>query len=559
MSTALSAEHDWWRDAVVYQVYIRSFADGNGDGTGDLAGLRSRLGHLARLGVDALWINPWYPSPLADGGYDVADYRAINPMFGDTAQAEAFLTEAHEHGLRVLLDIVPNHHSDEHEWFRAALAAGPGSPERDRYVFRDGRGEFGEVPPNNWESMFGGPAWQRVVGADGRPEQWYLHLFDVRQPDVNWENPEVRADFETTLRFWFDRGVDGFRIDVANAMVKQDGLPDLVENVNDVQDGGHPYLDRDGVHDVYRSWRRIGDSYDPPRVFVAEAWVPDPQRLARYLRPDELQTAFGFNFLTAAWLADDLRNNIDDAIAENTAVGAPATWVLSNHDVCRHPSRLAREPEAGRGWNLVDVAGLPADPELGLRRARAATLLMLALPGTAYLYQGEEFGLPEVEDIPVDRLDDPTWELSGHTDRGRDGCRVPLPWVAGEPGFGFAATAPTSAPAEPWLPQPPVFARHAADVVEADPDSTLHLYRDALAIRRAHPALGGGGLTWQDSPTGTLAFSRTGDDGSGGFTALVNVSSAPVSLPEDAEVLLTSGPLTARGEVPADTTVWLRS
>ncbi|MEJ8278578.1 glycoside hydrolase family 13 protein [Pseudonocardia spirodelae] len=538
-------EQDWWRNAVVYQVYIRSFADGNGDGTGDVAGLRSRLDHLARLGVDAIWINPWYPSPLADGGYDVADYRAVNPMFGDIAQAEALIAEAHERGIRVLLDIVPNHHSDEHAWFRAALAAGPGSPERARYVFRDGRGESGELPPNNWESMFGGPAWERV--ADG---QWYLHLFDIRQPDVNWEHPEVRADFEETLRFWFDRGVDGFRVDVANSMVKEPGLPDVVKGVNDVQDGTHPYLDRDEIHDIFRSWRRIGDTYDPPRVFVAEAWVPDPQRLARYLRPDELQTAFSFNFLTAAWLADDLRSNIDDAIAENTAVGAPATWVLSNHDVCRHPSRLARKPEAGRGWNLDDVLDLPADPALGLRRARAATLLMLALPGTAYLYQGEEFGLPEVEDIPVEQLDDPTWELSGHTLRGRDGCRVPLPWAAGEPSFGFGGPA--------WLPQPGVFAAHAADAQEADPDSVLHLYRDALALRRAHPALGGGALAWRTSPEGTLAFDRTSDDGDDGFTCLVNVSSAPVSLPEDAEVMLSSGPLTVRDEVPADTAVWLR-
>lgn len=545
-------EQDWWRNAVVYQVYIRSFADGNGDGTGDLTGLRSRLDHLDRLGVDAIWINPWYPSPLADGGYDVADYRAINPMFGDTAQAEALIAEAHERGIKVLLDIVPNHHSDEHVWFRQALAAGPGSPERERYLFRDGRGTDGELPPNNWQSMFGGSAWERVVSPDGTPEQWYLHLFDIRQPDVNWEHPEIRADFEETLRFWFDRGVDGFRVDVANSMVKEPGLPDIVEGVNDTQDGSHPYLDRDGVHDIFRSWRRIGDTYDPPRVFVAEAWVPDPQRLARYLRPDELQTAFSFNFLTAAWLADDLRANIDDAIAENTRVGAPATWVLSNHDVCRHPSRLARKPEAGRGWNLDDVIALPADPELGLRRARAATLLMLALPGTAYLYQGEELGLPEVEDIPTDRLDDPTWELSGHTLRGRDGCRVPLPWVAYAPGFGFGPSG------EPWLPQPAVFARHAADTQEADPDSVLHLYRDALAIRRAHPALGGGTLTWQESPEGTLALTRTSDAGDGGFTCLVNVSSAPVSLPEDAEVMLASGPLTARGEVPADTAVWLR-
>ncbi len=532
---------DWWRDAVVYQVYIRSFADGSGDDTGDIAGLRAKLDHLARLGVDAIWINPWYPSPLADGGYDVADYRAIDPAFGDTAQAEALLTEAHERGIKVLLDIVPNHHSDEHAWFRAALAAAPGSPERERYVFRDGRGPAGEQPPNNWESMFGGPAWTRVP--DG---QWYLHLFDVKQPDVNWDNPEVREDFETTLRFWFDRGVDGFRVDVANAMVKQPGLPDLVEGVNDVQDGNHPYLDRDGVHDVFRAWRAIGDTYDPPRVFVAEAWVPDAERLARYLRPDELQTAFSFNFLRAAWLAPDLRDNITETLAENTGVGAPATWVLSNHDVARHVSRLARKPETGRGYTLDDIADLPADIPLGIRRARAATLLMLALPGTAYLYQGEELGLPEVEDIPAALLDDPTWERSGHTRRGRDGCRVPIPWSGDTPPYGFGGGS--------WLPQPAAFAAHTADKLEADPESILHLYRDALAIRKAHPALGGGELAWLDSPEGTLAFAREP-----GFTALVNVSSSPVSLPEDAEVMLTSGPLTANGSLPADTAVWLRT
>ena len=544
--TATADDLDWWRDAVVYQVYIRSFADGNGDGTGDIAGLRGKLDHLERLGVDAIWINPWYPSPLADGGYDVADYRAINPLFGDTAEAEALLGEAHRRGIRVLLDIVPNHHSDSHAWFRAALAAAPGSPERERYVFRDGRGPDGAEPPNNWRSMFGGPAWTRVP--DG---QWYLHLFDVRQPDVNWENPEVREDFETTLRFWFDRGVDGFRIDVANAMIKEAGLPDLVDGVNDVQDGTHPYLDRDGVHDVFRAWRAIADSYDPPRVFVAEAWVPDPERLARYLRHDELQTAFGFNFLRAAWLAPDLRDHITDALAENAVVGAPATWVLSNHDVVRHVSRLARKPETGRGYTLDDIADLPADLDAGLRRARAATLLMLALPGTTYLYQGEELGLPEVEDIPAELLDDPTWERSGHTRRGRDGCRVPLPWSGNAPSYGFSAVTP-AAPA--WLPQPATFAAHAADRLESDPDSILHLYRDALAIRRAHPALGGGRLAWLDSPEGTLAFAREP-----GFTALVNVSSPPVSLPEDAEVLLVSGPLTANGSLPADTTVWLRT
>jgi len=297
----------WWRSAVIYQVYIRSFADGDGDGLGDIAGIRSRLPYLADLGVGAIWINPWYPSPMADAGYDVSDYRAVEPRFGTLADAEALIAEAHEHGLRVLLDIVPNHTSDQHPWFRAALAAAPGSRERDRYVFRRGRGADGELPPNDWKSAFGGSAWARVT----EPGEWYLHLFAPEQPDVNWEHPDVRAEFEATLRFWFDRGVDGFRIDVAHSLIKEEGLPD----VGDLEwrmarvevDGAlvrpewvpHPHWDRDEVHDVYRQWRAVADSYEDPRVFVAEAWVDEPERLARYVRADELHTAFNFSYLTA--------------------------------------------------------------------------------------------------------------------------------------------------------------------------------------------------------------------------------------------------------------------
>jgi alpha-glucosidase len=373
----------WWRDAVVYQLYIRSFADGDGDGVGDIAGIRARLAHLRDLGVDAVWINPWYPSPMADGGYDVADYRAVEPVFGTAQEAASLVEEAHDLGLRVLLDIVPNHSSDRHAWFRAALASPPGSPERARYHFRPGRGADGELPPNDWRSVFGGPAWTRTREAAGRPGEWYLHLFDSTQPDLNWADPHVREEFESILRFWFDRGVDGFRIDVAHALIKAGGLPDVGADdegmLAPADRADHPHWDRDGVHEIYRAWRRVADSYPEPRVFVAEAWVDSPQRLARYLRPDELHTAFNFDFLRTSWDAAALRGAVDASLDTVARVGAPATWVLSNHDVVRHVSRLGRPLTAGAGHALAELPPVATlDRELGRRRARAAALLMLA-------------------------------------------------------------------------------------------------------------------------------------------------------------------------------------
>jgi len=551
--------HDvaWWRGAVIYQVYIRSFADGNGDGLGDIAGLRARLPYLADLGVDAIWINPWYPSPMADAGYDVSDYRGVEPRFGTLEDAEALIREAHALGLRVLLDLVPNHSSDAHPWFQEALGAGPGSPERERYIFRPGRGVDGALAPNDWKSTFGGPGWARITEADGRPGEWFLHLFAPEQPDVNWNNPDIRADFERTMRFWFDRGVDGFRIDVAHSLVKADGLPDLgtlvypprraAEGTVELVD--HPHWDRDGIHDIYRDWRAIADSYDPPRVFVAEAWVPQPERLARYVRSDELHSAFNFDFLVAPWLAPELRRAIEETLVAHRAVGAPPTWVLSNHDCIRHLSKLSRDQRPGRPIrHLGDLWDRPADTELGEKRASAAALLMFALPGGAYVYQGEELGLPEVEDLPEELLQDPVWERSGHTEPGRDGCRVPLPWSGDSAPFGFS---PEGAAAAPWLPQPDSWKARSAAVLTGDPDSILELYRAALRIRHEHPALGDGTLAWLDSPSGSLAFRREP-----GFTCVVNVSAAPVPAPDGAHVLIASGPLTADGRVPADTAVW---
>ena len=556
------SELEWWRSAVIYQVYIRSFADGDGDGLGDIAGLAAELDHLVRLGVDAIWINPWYPSPFADAGYDVSDYRAIEPRFGTLADAEALIAAAHDRGLRVLLDIVPNHTSEQHVWFQQALAAGPGSPERERYIFREGRGEHGELAPNDWRSAFHGPAWTRITEADGTPGPWYLHLFAPEQPDLNWHHPDVHADMIETLRFWFDRGADGFRIDVAHSLIKEAGLPDIGERgwnrlpfrlqpIPGVHQTDHPHWDRDEVHEIYREWRAVADAYDPPRIFVAEAWTPDPSRTARYVRSDELHTAFNFDFLRCRWIADHLRGVIDDTLHEHRSVGATATWVLSNHDVARHVSRFARPQRGGvRGHHLRDLAA-EADIELGVRRARAAALLMFALPGSCYVYQGEELGLPEVEDLPEASLQDPTWQRSNGTDRGRDGCRVPIPWtVDPATNFGFSRATPAAAP---WLPQPAWFGEYAAATQDGAAGSTLELYRAGLALRRAEPALGEGDMAWVEMPEGALAFTREP-----GFACVTNVDADPVEVPAGWTLLLASEPLVG-GRVGGDTTAWFRT
>ncbi|MGV9310047.1 glycoside hydrolase family 13 protein [Nonomuraea sp. NPDC003727] len=488
---------DWWRDAVVYQVYPRSFADGNGDGTGDLIGLRERLGYLSDLGVDAVWLSPFYTSPLNDGGYDVADYRDVDPRFGTLADFDAMIADAHALGLRVIVDIVPNHTSSEHPWFKAGL--------RERYIFRD--------EPNDWESIFGGPAWTQVE--DG---QWYLHLFDPTQPDLNWEHPAVREEFRSILRFWLDRGVDGFRIDVAHGMVKAPGLPSVGpkegRQAEMLGDESVPYFDQDGVHEIYREWRPILDAYPGGRMAVAEAWVSSPARLARYVGPDELHQAFNFEFMMAAYGAKSFREVIDKALAEAELVGAPTTWVLSNHDKPRHVTRHG-----------------------GLARARAATQLMLSLPGSAYLYNGEELGLPEVLDLPDELKQDPAFLRTGES---RDGCRVPLPWTAAD-GFGWR---------DPWLPIPSTWGPLSHAAQEGDPDSTLAFYRAALRLRKEHPALGGGELTWLDSAEDVLSFRREP-----GLLVLVNFGEEPVQV--TGRVLLSSGPLTADGSVPADTAVWV--
>lgn len=544
----------WWRHAVVYQIYPRAFADSNGDGVGDINGIRSRLAYLTELGVDAIWINPWYPSPMKDAGYDVADFRAIEPIFGTMAEAEALISELHAAGIRLILDIVPNHFSDQHPWFVDALAAGPGSPQRARFIFRDGRGSDGEQPPNDWRSEFGGPAWQRITEADGRPGQWYLHLFAPEQPDVDWTNPEVRADFETTLRFWFDRGVDGFRIDVAHGLSKHPDLLDaegmpfpLPPSAPDDLD--HPHWDRPENHEIFRSWRRVADSYPGSRAFCGELWIGRDHRLVAYLRPDELHTAFNFGFLTAPWQVADLRASIDSTITSHAQVGAPPTWVIGNHDVCRPASRYARDPSLAAVTDraLSHFIDREADYVVGAKRARAAALLSFALPGSAYLYNGEELGLPEVEDLPTAVKQDPITVNSGGLELGRDGCRVPLPWTTEGASFGFS---PVGASA-PWLPQPADWGGLSVQAQDGRAGSMLELYRAALALRRELPALGEGDLSWVETGAKVLAFTREP-----GFACWVNFAAEPVALPAGWQVLLATESV-SEGRLAPYAAVWL--
>ncbi len=534
---AMPVGEGWWRTAVIYQVYVRSFADGNGDGIGDLAGVRSRLPYLKSLGVDALWFTPWYRSPLADGGYDVQDYRAIDPRFGTLEEAEQLIAEALELGIRTIVDIVPNHISDQHEWFQQALAAGPGSPERERFWFHPGRGEHGDGIPTNWVSSFQGETWSRTQNPDGTDGEWYLHLFTPEQPDLNWNHPDVRREHEDVLRFWFDRGVAGVRIDSAALPVKDPALPDLPPRTAPAV--GHPHIDRDELHDIYRDWRAVADEYDGERVLVGEVWLDDAERFARYLRPGEMHTAFNFGFMTQPWSAQAMRDSITRTLAEHAPVGAPATWVLSNHDITRPVTRYG-QADSSFAFERKRF-GTATDAVRGAQRARAAALLVAALPGSLYIYQGDELGLPEVE-VPLDAIEDPMHFRSGGVDPGRDGCRVPLPWAGGSSPYGFGGT--------PWLPQPADWAALTVDAQDADPASTLNLYRAAIALRREVDDLTGSDLEWLELGADILAF-RRGD----GTLSITNLGAVPVPLPAHHEVLLASTPLD--GTLPPDSTAWL--
>ncbi|KAA0022889.1 glycoside hydrolase family 13 protein [Antrihabitans cavernicola] len=523
-AVAADAE-SWWKNAIFYQVYPRSFSDANGDGTGDLAGVRDKLGYLELLGVDAIWLCPVMRSPMADGGYDVADPRDIDPLFGNLAIMETLISEAHSRQIRVVMDVVPNHTSVEHPWFAAALAAAPGSPERARYIFRDGKGPDGATPPNNWPSIFGGPAWTRTTDSHGTPGQWYLHIFAPEQPDLNWDNPEVMDDLATTLRFWLGRGVDGFRIDVAHGMAKPEGLPDV--DLIDSKLLGHSdndlRFDNDGVHEIHRNIRKVIDEF-PGAVSVGEVWVDDNERFARYVRPDELHMAFNFRLAETGYVAEDVRAAIENSIAAVAPEEGTPTWTLSNHDVEREVTRY--------GGGTV-----------GVERARAMALVELALPGSAFLYNGSELGLPNV-DLPDDVLQDPVWERSGHTERGRDGCRVPIPWEGSEPPFGFTTAAKS------WLPIPAEWAALTVEAQLEDVASTLSLYRMAIELRAMRPEFSGAEIDWYGSPAGCLAFRRRG-----GLICALNTTSAPIPLPPG-ELLLASTHVEG-GQLPPNAAAWL--
>ncbi|MFZ9307159.1 MAG: glycoside hydrolase family 13 protein [Ilumatobacteraceae bacterium] len=552
---------DWWRRAVVYQIYPKSFADGNGDGIGDLSGARARLDYLRALGIDAVWFSPFFPSPQCDGGYDVSDYRDIDPMFGTLADAESFIREAHARGIRVILDIVPNHSSSKHRFFVEALATLPGSPAWARYHCVRGRGANGELPPNNWQSIFGGLAWTQLwIAPDGRSTLvgdasvsagspsgwWYLHLFDTHQPDVNWDHPDIVREFDDTLRFWFDRGVDGIRIDVAQGMIKQRGYPDVLDS-NDpalLDPHARPYFDQPEVHEIYRRWRKIADSYDPPRVFVAEAWLDTPEKRARYLRADELHTGFNFDLLTAEWNGDKWRDIIDSSMAADALVGAPTTWVTENHDVRRSPTRY--------GGRVVhrEVAS-PEHLKLGRVRALAAMHTILALPGTTYLFNGQELGLEEVIDLDDAEREDPHFHRTKGEHLGRDGCRVPMPWRASGVSLGFGPDGG----AKPWLSQPAAWATLSVESQEAVATSSLQRVRTATAVRRAQPALQHGDFEWmrEQCVNGVVAFRRSAA-GVPSVICIANMGSAPTA-PIAGTLLCASGDVTA-GVVPPDTTAW---
>ena len=551
----------WWSDAVVYQLYVRSFADSNSDGKGDLAGIRSRLPYLQQLGVDAIWLNPCYPSPQRDHGYDVSDYFDIEPDYGTLDDFDALVATAAEHGIKVLMDVIPNHCSDQHPWFQAALAAGPGSPERSRFWFRDGSGPDGSEPPNNWQSIFGGSSWSRVTEADGTPGQWYLHMFDSAQPDLNWDHPDVPDMFDDMLRFWFDRGVEGIRADAVAVLGKEDGLPDYDPSDDQAEIGNeNPYHTfHPSGHAAWRRWRTTVDRYiaehpgrDP--LLICEAYTPDGEVLAQYVNEDEFDQCFSFGLMMVPWDTTRIRAEIDDVLETLLPRGLWPAWTLNNHDAQRAVTRRGRADAATvtTGNNLLN-SDAPVDLELGTRRARAMTLLALALPGSIYLYNGEELALPEVLDLPADARQDPVFRRTEGRELGRDGCRVPLPWTSDpDTAFGFSDEPGAS----PWLPQPADWSRYAADRQAAEPGSALNFYRAAIAKRRALDHFAGRELTWLDSGDDrVLAFAR------GEVIVAINVSSEPVALSgalADADLAISSGGPVEGGLLPGDTAVWLQ-
>ena len=530
------SDKPWWSESVIYQIYPRSFFDSNGDGEGDLPGITSKLEHVHSLGADAIWLSPFYTSPNKDGGYDVADPRGVDPRFGSLEDARKMIARAHQLGLKVLVDVVPNHFSDQHHWFKEAISSKAGSPERNRFHFYDAKPDG--TPPNNWISLFGGPAWTQIKTTDGS-NQYYLHLFDSSQPDLNWENEDVASDFEKTLRFWLDLGVDGFRIDVAHGLAKENILVDHYDPQGlsdalrlDAQMSAEkrgellasaPFFDRDGVHAVYRNWRKVFDSYDRDIMAVAEAWVHPPVRATRYVRSDELQQVFNFDLLVAPFDAAFLYECINNTLEMLNQVNAPATWALSNHDTPRVASRL------------------------GAIASRALALFVMALPGSCYIYNGQELGLPDAELADSDRQDPSFFRTKG-VQKGRDGARVPLPWSGDETPFNFSSGSP-------WLPIPNGWKEFSVSSQSPDPASTLNLYRSALKIRKDN-LVGAGEIEWVDrGSTGLISFTR------GKFAVYLNTSAASFEIPtsgtlalgSSSEVFLENGFLV----LPAASAAWV--
>jgi alpha-glucosidase len=545
--TFLKGDANWWRQATIYQIYPRSFADANGDGLGDIRGITSRVDYLHKPGIDAVWLSPFYPSPLADGGYDVADYRNVDPRLGTLDDFDEMLEALHSAQIRVFVDIVPNHSSDQHPWFQDALAAGPGSPERDRYIFRDGKGVNGEEPPSDWISHFGPRGWTRVTEPDGTLGQWYLHLFAPEQPDFNWDNQDVYDDFIKTLRFWADRGVDGYRVDVAHALKKDMSEPMPSIKSFDFTESNEKLLntlfDRDELHEVYRQWRKVFNEYDPPRVAIAEANAPLYRR-PLYASPDELGQAINFDILHQPWRAKKFKKSISDALTLAQSAGSSSTWVLSSHDEVRHATRYGL-PEGTdyAKWLMTDGTAPAVRFKRGLHRARASNMLLLALPGCTYIYQGEELGLPEVADIQDKDIQDPIWIRDGKTRKGRDGCRVPLPWTREGSSFGFGSNGS-------HLPQPAWFADYAVEVQDGVHGSTLELYRSAIALRKQLQSEEQ--LEWIESPAKTLHFSRPN-----GWQSFTNFSAKKVAAPAG-KIVLASRPLKGNF-IPKNTTVWIQA
>ena len=557
----MKKNENWWRQAAIYQIYPRSFKDSNADGIGDIKGITSKIDYLKSLSLDAVWLSPFYPSELADGGYDVADYRNVDPRLGTLKDFDKMLKSLHKADISVFVDIVPNHSSNMHPWFQEALKSEPGSPARNRYIFRDGRGKNGEIAPSDEISHFAPSAWTRTTNADGTPGQWYMHLFAPEQPDFNWDNREVQLDFLKTLRFWADRGVDGFRVDVAHAMKKDFKRLHIAKKSMNAfkiaQDGTDILFDRNETHEIFREWRKVFNEYNPPRVAVAEAYVQAKRRML-YARPDELGQAFNFDLLGEDFDARRFKKVISDNIRLAKSEGSSSTWVLDNHDRVRHATRYGLPKKTNFiEWLLTDGKSAKLDRAPGLARANAATMMLLALPGCTYIYQGEELGLFEVEDIPEKDLQDPMWfrnvvpqmvkgKVSGlaliHTDKGRDGCRVPLPWDSTKPSFGFGQE-------KSHLPQPQWFANHAVDKQDGIKGSTLSLYRDALVLRKKLQT--SEELEWIPTTNPeVIHFVRPN-----GWQCIMNFNAKSYKLPAG-KVVLSSAPIVG-GKIGANTTVWL--